>query len=538
MRNALIGLVLALTAGLPVAYAEDIDGRSAIDAVTLYLDRAEITRTVAFQATRGRHRVLVSGLPVTVVRDSLQVVPGEATAGLSIGAVSLVELPQAALASDAARLLAAQIDELQVQKRQAEDAIRAQQMTLSVIDRLAADTGDGIAREMDSGVPNTLAWREALDALKTETLIALTEISKAEVLRDGLADEIAAKRRELELLDNGATSILAAAIDIQADDTLEGDLALIYQTTGGQWRPVYEARLSTEDGQLQISQHAVVQQKTGEDWRQVALKLSTSRPVFRGLPDLEPWVIDEIPAPAPLADAVGASRSLRSFAAESEAMPATRAKAEVQTEGLSTTLVVPGLVTVPSDSSDHQLLVDQLDQPVELKRRAIPRIEPRAFVSAEFTFEGATAWPAGSMRLFRDGAFIGQVRQDLLMPGGEARLDFGHDDQIEITYRLDDDGRSSAGIITDYRRIERSYLMRVINHRDSDVGLVLIDQMPVPRDERIEVERTGAPKPTTVDYRGRKGVMAWDLDLKAGASKAVRFGYAVTHPSEMEINLY
>jgi uncharacterized protein (TIGR02231 family) len=58
-----------------------------------------------------------------------------------------------------------------------------------------------------------------------------------------------------------------------------------YRIAGARWAPTYVARLI--DGQVQLERRAVVAQATGEDWRGVALELSTAAPTRRvALPEL------------------------------------------------------------------------------------------------------------------------------------------------------------------------------------------------------------------------------------------------------------
>lgn len=58
-----------------------------------------------------------------------------------------------------------------------------------------------------------------------------------------------------------------------------------YRIAGARWAPTYVARLI--DGQVQLERRAVVAQATGEDWRGVALELSTAAPTRRvTLPEL------------------------------------------------------------------------------------------------------------------------------------------------------------------------------------------------------------------------------------------------------------
>src|SRR4030095_5858559 len=70
---------------------------------------------------------------------------------------------------------------------------------------------------------------------------------------------------------------------------------LSYQLPDAGWRPLYDARLDSEAGHVELAQLGEVQQRTGEDWSGVALTLSTARPaVGAGLPELGSWFLNMV----------------------------------------------------------------------------------------------------------------------------------------------------------------------------------------------------------------------------------------------------
>ena len=111
------------------------------------------------------------------------------------------------------------------------------------------------------------------------------------------------------------------------------------------------------------------------------------------------------------------------------------------------------------------------------------------------------------------------------------------DDAIDIDYRLDTGGRSSEGIISSYRREERRFLIDATSHHATPIGLTILDQLPVPQDERIEVEMLDDTTPPTVtDDDDRRGVLAWTRTLAPGENMKLMFGYAVTWPEDLRID--
>ncbi|MDH3921084.1 MAG: DUF4139 domain-containing protein, partial [Rhodospirillales bacterium] len=78
---------------------------------------------------------------------------------------------------------------------------------------------------------------------------------------------------------------------------------------------------------------------------------------------------------------------------------------------------------------------------------------------------------------------------------------------------------------------ERLVRTEVTNHHAMPIGITVMDQLPVPRDERIEIDLLKeSSKPTQKDVEERKGVLAWTYEYAPGEKRVVVFGYAVTYP--------
>jgi hypothetical protein len=102
---------------------------------------------------------------------------------------------------------------------------------------------------------------------------------------------------------------------------------------------------------------------------------------------------------------------------------------------------------------------------------------------------------------------------------------------VRVRYRLETGERSREGLINKDRRIERRYLIEIANHHARPMEITVLDQLPVARDERIEVELLRATtKPSAQDFDDRNGVLAWTDSYAANEERQIRFAYAVTYP--------
>ena len=66
-------------------------------------------------------------------------------------------------------------------------------------------------------------------------------------------------------------------VNVDASVATELTLFVRYTVSNAAWEPVYDARVNTSDGSVQLGYSALIRQKTGEDWTGVRLSVSTGR---------------------------------------------------------------------------------------------------------------------------------------------------------------------------------------------------------------------------------------------------------------------
>jgi len=541
MRRSLLAMVPGLGAGLALllavpAAAAEIEAASTIGEVTVYPDRAEIVRRIEAELPAGRHELVVDDLPEALIEGSLRV-EGTAAAPVRIGRVSLGRRIEAELVNEAERALENEIAMLEATRRERSDRIEAQRIKLDIIRAIGGDAAGRARRALGEGGTEPEDWREAWQVVVAGAEEALEAIRNAEEDQAELDRQIDQKRRELEQIRTDARSFRVARIGLSAEEAAAATLELVYQVEEAGWRPRYEARLSSADGSLHFLSLGEVRQATGEAWEEVRLILSTARPGAAGrLPELDPWFLDVAPEPQPLARQRQAPQPMSAAPEDAAGLAMARETAATEATALQARHVVPGPVSLAPDGTVEEVVLDERRVGIDLIAEAVPKLDHRAYLVGRFTHEGEAPLLPGPLRVLRDGAFIGETRLDLVRPDETVALDFGVDQRIEVGHRLDTGRRSREGVIRNYRRSERHYLIEVTNHHDRAMPVRILDQLPVPQDERIVVELLeSATPPSERDVDGRRGVLLWELELAPGAEATIGFSYAVTFPEELDV---
>ena len=514
-----VALILGLATMLPWAMALG----EGIAQVTVYPDRAHVVREHTVELDAGEGIVRIHPLPARLNPASLRV-RAEGSVAVRLQHVETRTVHGRDLAHPAERALTEALRVAQDERRGLSDGRQAETLKLGFIERLTENAG---------AVEPALSpeqWHRAWGLIGEGALVTLEQISRIDIaVRDADA-EIARIERELNALRTDRRDSIEAGIHYHAEASGTTMITLEYEVPGASWSPLYEARLDTASSTLEWVQRAEVRQNTGEDWPDVALHLSTSRPALGGnLPELQSWFIGIVPPHPALqrseADALGMMA----------APAAVMEQAVLETTGFTSQYRVPGRVSLPADNRQQRFLLATRSHSVDLSARAVPALSTDAYLFAETVFEGATPMLSGPVNLIQDGQMAGQTRVGTVPPGARLRLAFGVDDRIEIRHELDRDITGREGLLRRQQRLERGYRVTLNNRHDRALNVTVLDRLPVPRDERIKVELTTASTaPTERDVDGRLGVLAWTAELEAGGEAEIRFGYVVSWPEDEE----
>ncbi|MFQ6017244.1 MAG: mucoidy inhibitor MuiA family protein [Kiloniellaceae bacterium] len=528
--------------------ATEAHGESAIVAVTVFPDRAEITRTVEVSLPAGESTVVVDGLPASLNTDSVRV---RGDGAFLIGSVETKKRFTEGVVRDEERALQHELEALRDRRRALDDRIAAAKIQLNFITAIGRDAPRTANREIVEGRLHPESWHQAIALLGESAAAAYERIRKAEIDKRAIERKIGQTEHRLGQVRTGRKATVSARINVETSAPATARLHLSYQLPDAAWRPLYEARLESETGRTGLVQIGEVRQGTGEDWSGVRLTLSTARPAQEArLPELSPWFIDFAQlgpysergkAMSELRDSLSlsyAKQALRRGLSADElsapgAQPAEPLTAQVIAGEFAAEYRIPGAADVPSDKEPHKFAIAERAMDAHLAVRTVPKLGPRAYLYGEITYAGAEPLLPGPVSLFRDGAFVGQGGLALLRPGEAFKLSFGVDDKVRVKYRLVTGERSREGLIDKSRRIERRYRIEIANHHGRPMEVTVLDQLPVPQDERIEVALLReSTRPSARDVEGLKGVLAWRDTFGPGEEKVIEFGYAVTYPED------
>lgn len=523
-----------------------------ITAVTVFTDGARVTRTGATGVQPGVHPVVIASLPGSADPSSVRV----AARGhdLALLNVEVQRRVAAAPRQESLARLRADVERWRDAVSELGDADEAERAGLSFLGHLSEAAATSLARALSSG-------RAGYDELAG--MAGHLSASTAATL--GRRREIAARKREAQRELDAALERLAGAqqpgepvlftevsVLLEAAAATEAEIELTYHVTAASWQPLYDLVLDGET--LSVFYLAEITQRTGEDWPEVTLVLSTTRQGLRHtLPELSPWYIGR-PQPPRVPAAMARSAPGAPMAAGAEpdgvlggpvpapamamAFGAARPEAKVLTAAPSRSESGAGLVytvarplAVPGDGDPHKTLVAKSELSASLDYLTVPVLAAEAYLRATVG-NGPLLLLPGQARIFHGQQFVGETRLDSVAPGEEFEVQLGVDDQVKVERKLRRRGTSKA-VLGSTRTIDIAYEITVENHRDRKAAVSVHDHLPVSTDGDIKVRpREATPAPSSTDDLGE---MTWTLTLPPGGSAVISHRFTVEHPAQVTV---
>lgn len=583
MRRLLHAAQLCLLAVVTGASAQEVGNPTAhsngvVREVTVYRDRALVTRELVVPAGDQSRSVEVHDLPELIIPDS---VFAEGDENTTVRAVRVSSQPVDESNREKVRELESQIQVLQHEHAKTSHALTVVSQNLASLDQLISFSGNAAKSDRDRGVLDA----DSLTKLVTFSMAQRNELS-TEVFRlressTQLANDLQLAQRRLDqATKQRQADSYQVKIFVDTKAGKPGTLRLSYLVGGCTWTPQYTVRGRIGDPNVELLYNALIQQMSGEDWNDVRLTLSTASPAASATrPLLTPLRVSTATGnpPGNLADdlfgdpfaadsttasngvqrdaeaLMGAVSSLRTqqHHAESSAGFGNQANTAEQRD-----LVLNSLagqlqqIELQADANSWRALaadvnddvasqVYPLPQTVSLNARrdhqlvrilnanfvgtmyhvATPLLSTFAYREAEVTNSEPVGLLGGPATVYLDGRFVGRTRIPSTASGQRLTIGFGADQQVRTRREL----HAKRDLVQGgNRQLEFTYRLVLANFKDEPVTVRLTDRLPTTRQsQQLSVQLDTTKQPLSEDALYLRvsrptGVLRWDLSVPKG----------------------
>ena len=169
----------------------------------------------------------------------------------------------------------------------------------------------------------------------------------------------------------------------------------------------------------------------------------------------------------------------------------THSTAGLDTYGFTTTYDLPTQRTIPSSPLVRRHVIAEISLPSLLFTYIlIPKLKPAAFLKVKLTNTSDIPLLPGLAGLTLDGSFLGNLSFPRASPGETVVLELGVDQRLKVEYERPMVKHRTRGMIVFGKEEVGVYkrMMRLTNTKATDVSVIVLDQVPVPEDERLKVE--------------------------------------------------
>lgn len=514
---------------------------STVSAVTVYTDRAAVTRMGQISLQTGNYVLAFNNLPVNILDQSVRV-SGEAI-GAKILDVRIETAFLDTIPEERIRTLQSKIQDLQAQVNELNDRTSVLNTEREFISQIKAQTADNISKDLKVQRPTVEDWQKVLGFFDTNLNKNFAEQRKITSDRSDLQNKISALQRQINQISPGSRrAVKNILVEVQVTRAGEVRLLPAYVVLGARWYPQYDVRVSTESQDVELNYHGLIQQSTGEDWTGADVSLSTARPDVGGVrPELHPWYLTIAQPVQVLQKSRGNlpvhtdAMEVRVESAGAGAMaPMEAPVAEIETQATSALFHISSKSTIPSDNVPHKVTIAIEKLQAEFSYSSTPKLSPYVYLKAVIKNTTTAPLIAGNANIFSNDDFVATSSMKLVAPNETFDAYLGVDPALKVERKLINKFTDYTGTFTKNVRVTYEFNFALENTKKSEQKILVQDQMPVSQNERILVEQV---EPTEKEMRrDEQGFMNWNLTVRPSEKKTWKLKFNVEYPQGMAIS--
>jgi len=524
---------------------EELRVKTKIDSVIVFPDRAQVFRKGQTTINHDVKVLVFEGLPATLIDRSLRI-SGKGSARLKFLGVEVLkkyleseQLPEVKKIREEIKAVETEINKI----KGWEAVLDSQEKFLNSFSNVYSNQ---TARDLASGRPDLSGLDKFLDYLSTRLqTIQKTRQENAQQLTENQARLESLKKKLNEIMPARAKEEKDVKVLVEVSQTGHFEVEFSYFVAPASWKPAYTLRLLPESAEVELTNVALVSQKTAENWDEVKLTLSTTKPEVLTMPmELEPWYLnDDTLIPLPLEERIKFKMARPQMLSQEETSSEFEEATVEETAESETAETVEnwGAVsfdiktpwTIPGDGVERRVPVALEKLATSFDYLTIPKIQETVFLRARVNNTLGYPLRPGKVDLFTGQDFTGNGYLKYVPAGDEFKLVFGSDPQVKVKRELVKKEKGKAGAFKNSQKVSLAYRITLENLRNRPVEVELVDQIPVSQTRSILVKDIKiTPRP---DKQDEKGIISWKVMLEPGKKLEFNLSFSVEYPVGFEL---
>ena len=527
-------LLLLITFSVSFLKAQEIKKEIEVKQATVFLQGAKVFGSTSVNLQKGRNIVRIINLPNNLDENTYKINLEKNTTLLSITPQSNFlkndELSEGEKKlNDERKKLQKQVNLLDIQIRN----LTGEQNIIN--DNLKVSTNDK-STPQEQLIKLTKFYRERMLEIDNQ-VFALSE--QKNVLDEGIA-KINKQSAEEQTKKN--TNRKELLLEILADNETHLDLGISYIVADAGWVPSYDLRAESVKKPLEMVYKGKIYQKTGQDWKNVKLFVSTYRPSYnQDRPILSPLYVAEYTAYNPQAETAyyklkTVSKEVNSYQMREDiaAKPSQIPVATVSDSQMNVIYELNYTQNIVSQEKEQYVILDKKQIDATYKYHTVPKLNDQVFLMAFIKNWQNLNLISGEANIYFDDNYIGKTSITSNYVKDEFPISLGVDERITVK-RIKLEDKTSQKTLNTNKWETESYQISIRNNTKESIELEILDQLPISENSKILVK---ALETGNGNFDDKTGSILWNRNISSGGSDKIIFSYEVKYPKEMQIQYY
>lgn len=510
---------------------------SKISEVTVFLNKAQVTRDANTRLESGKTSLVLTGLTSQLDPESIQVAGKGSFVILGINHrqnyLSDLNFPKSLkVLKDSIELLQKQVVLEQSQK---EILNKEEQMLLS--NQKIGGTNQNLTVAELKAMADF--YRSRLGDIVNSRMKLDEKIKK---MNERIAKLTTQFNEQNGLLSRNTSEIV---VNVSAELATQAELKVSYVVTNAGWNAIYDVRAINTKSPIQLSYKANVFQNTGEDWKNVKLKLSTANPNQSGLkPELYSWYLDFYNPIVYEQGRKGKERTYSAAPVKAEAARMEMKEEEMLAQAQSVSDFVTNVQTslntefdlsipyaVSSSSKPTVVDIRNYEMMAAYSYSVVPKLDMDAFLMAKATGWEEFSLLPGEANIFFEGTFVANSFIDPNNIKDTLSISLGRDKRIVVKRDKVKD-LTSKSVMGNLKKENYTWEISIRNTKADAIKINVEDHVPVSQNSQIEVTvlDTGG-----ASYNKQTGKLTWSLDVKPNETRKVAYKFELKYPKDKQI---
>jgi len=323
---------------------------------------------------------------------------------------------------------------------------------------------------------------------------------------------------------------------VQAKEATTAKIELTYLVGNAGWSPKYDIHVQNTDNEIKMAYQAHVMNKSGENWKNMDITLSTSIPSQSiELPKLNNWKVGKNYRSNNPGNNTGNIQNVNKESAQQTSDLALLdgvEYAEIEISGIATEFIIKDEYTIPSDGNIYLVDIVEYNLPATYKYYSIPKMDKDAFLLGQITGWEKLNLIEGNANVYLRGAFVGETYIKPGFANDTLNISMGRDTKVYVSRNRVDE-KTTKSIIGSHKKEVYTYILTVKNTNPNPITLDLIDQIPVSTDDEVSIIDIDVTGGTIDEYNGQ---VDWKVKLKAGEVKKYTLSFTMKYPKAMKMD--